>query len=108
MFTGYPNVNVPIKRSGLRVFVHNRTVNPVFNSEGFLVKPNTESDVIVKQTNLNRLPEPYSKCIADSYSYAGLKTAVAKKALASESVYTQKYCLLHCYNNFIIENCGLY
>ena len=96
----------PKKQSGIRLYVHNSSINPVVSKEGILVSPSTETNVLIHQTNLNRLPAPYSNCIEDTTSPDELKTDIALRTLAIEKIYSHKYCTLLCFNDYIILKCG--
>lgn len=96
----------PRKQSCIRLYVHHPSINPVLFKEGIHVSSSTETNVLIHQTNLNRLPAPYSNCIEDITLPDELKTDIALRTLVIDKIYTHKYCTLLCFNDYIIRKCG--
>ena len=88
----------------MRVFIHNRTIQPRWESEGVNIKPGESSMIEVKRTFVSNYPSPYSGC-TDSKSYSSLLYGYIIK---SNRTYRQKDCLDLCKQQETINKCGCF
>jgi len=89
---------------GMRVFIHNRTIQPRWSSEGVAVKPGESSMIEVKRTFVSNYPSPYSEC-TDLKSYSSL---LYEFIIKSNRIYRQKDCLDLCIQQETINKCGCF
>lgn len=90
---------------GMKVFVHNNSLQPRFFGEGVYVSAGQVSYIGVRRTFVQNEPEPYSQCI-DLTSYSSELFDFITKT--SNRVYRQKDCIDLCIQKYIIENCFCY
>ena len=87
---------------GMKVFVHNNSLQPRFFEEGVYVSAGQVSYICVRRTFVQNEPAPYTECI-DLTSYSSeLYDFITK---TSNRVYRQKYCIDLCIQKYIIDNC---
>ena len=90
--------------SGMKVFVHNGSVNPRWYAEGVFVRPGQITMIGVKRTFMKNEPLPYTQC-TDLASYSSLlyDFIIAKKS--NRSTYRQKDCFDLCIQLETIKAC---
>jgi hypothetical protein len=76
--------------------VHNRTASPLFVEESIKAPVGMETNVVVKNLKINKLPSPYSGCIEDLYSEGSFSSDSYKNTVKAYGLYTQKWCILDC------------
>lgn len=109
LFTGVPSDDFDFMISnGFVVFVHNSTTLPFIDSENALLSPGYETNLILKQTDVIRLGTPFSSCIEDTYSLDSYNSDYYRKTIMINGKYNQKYCLLVCYQYYLLNKCGCY
>ena len=85
---------------GLRVFIHNNSVNPS-TLTGINVEPSKRTDIAIQRTFIQKEPDPYSDCISlenfDSYYY--------KFLIGLNRTYRQQDCFDLCLQKKVIEEC---
>ena len=76
--------------------IHNRTTNPLFIEESIKAPVGMETNIVVKNLKINKLPFPYSGCIKDLYSESSFSSNSYKNTVKTYGLYTQKWCILNC------------
>ena len=89
---------------GMKVFVHNRTTQPRWSSEGVNVKPGEISMIGVKRTFVYNEPTPYTEC-TDLALYSSI---LYDFILKSNRTYRQKDCFDLCIQRDTINECGCF
>jgi hypothetical protein len=89
---------------GMRVFIHNRKIQPRWSADGVAVKPGELSMIEVKRTFVSNYPSPYSEC-TDLKSYSSLLYDFIKR---SNRTYRQKDCFDLCIQLETINKCGCF
>jgi hypothetical protein len=89
---------------GMKVFVHNSSVEPRWYSEGVYVKPGEISMIGVKRTFINNYPSPYTEC-TDLTTYSSV---LYDFIIKSNRTYRQKDCFDLCIQQLTISTCGCY
>jgi hypothetical protein len=105
LFVGYPTRLDLVKATGIQLFVHNSSSQPLIDTQGVSLSAGHHTDIVLAKTVYNKQPTPYSNCLEaqdtfDSNSYR-LTVELAGK-------YEQKYCLQLCFQTFFIDMCGCY
>ena len=95
-----------VKSSGIRVYVHNVSMEPVIANEGIYVSTGTETDIVISQTSYNRLDTHTHNCIQTTTSLTEFDSDYYRRTIRTYGVYSQKYCFLICYNDYIVLNCN--
>ena len=107
LFVGYSADPMDFTKSkGARVYVHNPSYVPNYDKEGISVSTGTETNAIIVQKNYNRLSFPYSNCIVNVTSSEEYASDLYRETVLYFGMYSQKYCIIKCYNNYIFEKCG--
>ncbi|KAJ6658759.1 hypothetical protein lerEdw1_019680 [Lerista edwardsae] len=83
--------------AGVRVMIHSHNQTPVFEHEGFDVRPGIESSIGITQDEVNRLGGTYGECTNNG---EGVKVKLLYK-----SHYTLQGCLHSCFQNLMIQKC---
>jgi hypothetical protein len=89
---------------GMKVFVHNSSVQPRWYSEGVYVKPGEISMIGIKRTFINNYPSPYTEC-TDTSSFSSV---LYDFIINSNRTYRQKDCFDLCIQQSTISTCGCY
>lgn len=92
-----------IKSNGIIIFIHNSSTLPIMTIEGLSLPTGFETDVKIKKVSIKRLPSPHNNCVDDFDSFE-----LYKKTKEINTVYTQKFCIQLCYQEYLIENCKCY
>ena len=95
-----------LKSNGVRVYVHDSKINPIILKEGFYVSPGTETNMVISQTNFNRIKTSVKNCIENVTSTTEFDSDFYRETIRKFKIYSQKYCVLVCYNQFIFEKCN--
>ena len=86
-----------IYKAGMRIIIHNQTVIPFSDDDGFDVSVGEQSNIAMLRTFIKRQPYPYSECIDNFTSTENLKSnpffEILSKSYTKMSIYNQKYCL---------------
>ena len=90
---------------GIVFFVHEPGIIPDF-SDGVLVAPGTEANLVISQINYNRLSHPYSNCTYTITKENELKSILAKWTFRHFKRYTQTDCILTCLNDNVVNSCN--
>jgi hypothetical protein len=90
------------KNIGLHVFVHNKTHRPSY-FEGFDVSVDTQTDLTIERTFIERQPAPYSNCVEDPASYGSIFTNMFSR---NNLTYKQTQCYEYCYQRKLVDTCG--
>jgi hypothetical protein len=91
-----------MKIKGLHVFIHNKSETPTY-FEGFEVSVDTWTDVQVRRTFTEQLPQPFSACEDDFANYGSIFTDMfTEKGLT----YSQTHCFEYCYQRKVVDTCG--
>ena len=85
-----------INENAAIVVVHNRTIKPLFVEESIKAPIGMETNFVVKNLKVKKLPYPHSGCILDLYSENSFTSSSFKKTVKTYGVYVQKWCLLDC------------
>lgn len=98
-------------KAGIRVIVHNISVEPFADEDGIDVSTGQQTNIAISRYFINRLSSPYSDCIDNLKSpkvYG--KNEILRKMYEyfNISEYNQKYCLKLCYQNYLIQKCKCY
>ncbi|RNA31924.1 amiloride-sensitive sodium channel subunit gamma-like [Brachionus plicatilis] len=107
LFTGNSSEYSFRRSNGIRLFVHNNSVPTIPLNDGIYLSPGFETNVIVDQINSNRLPQPFSNCIKEE-SPSVKNVYFYKNTISLNGKYEQKYCLVLCYQKFLIDQCGCF
>jgi hypothetical protein len=106
LFLGHPDDSFGFEKSrGLFLFVHNSTIDPAIGAEGISLEIGEETNVIIDQINYKKLPSPYSSCIMDVRSMSSFNSDMYRQTIRSMRIYSQKSCLLICFNNYLYSRC---
>ena len=104
----FTNVNISkvgvYRGSGIRVFIHNKTLKPRWYEEGVYVRPGEYTLISVKRTSISNAPSPYTDCI-DLTSYSSV---LYDFIINSNRTYRQKDCFDLCVQLETISQCGCY
>ena len=100
-----PSVNYlsNVYNSGLRIYIHNKSIIPSLN-EGVDIKKSEKTNIAISRTFISKYPSPFSECTdlsqINSYFY--------KLIVSANRSYTQQECFYLCYQKEVIRNCGCY
>jgi hypothetical protein len=115
-----------IANRGFRIIVFNRTnlVNMV-EDYGINIATGQETNIAIKRTFINRLPHPYTHCLASDVTLVDWKKNEVLQFMYTNFVqnnmydngawqwnftvtYTQYICLKMCYQKYLFETCNCY
>jgi hypothetical protein len=118
VFVGDPTKVIYSNRNGIKLIVHNASIDTFPGDQGIEVSTGCQTNVAVSRTYTNKLGSPYSNCIRDLKEsidhYSNLDdtelTEILKKMqnVYKMKIYCQKTCLNMCKQNFIVKSCGCY
>ncbi len=93
--------------NGVRVIVHNQSVQPFPSLDGIDVAPGLLTNIAISRTFTNRLQAPYTSQCLDSSNVDWNQNDVLKFLKASFVIldYNQKQCMIACLQMFIIKSC---
>jgi hypothetical protein len=97
-------------KTGIRVIVHNQSVQPFPLEDGIDVSTGEQTNIAVSRTFIEHLGEPYNDCI-DKLDQSAQQRNSLVESLQSDfnlTYYDQKYCLKVCLQQFIIEKCACF
>lgn len=81
---------------GVVLFVHNRSSNPLLYIQGARVEAGKESSFAVQRLFVNKLPAPYSNCVADVTSETAYDSEFYRSTFAYMDAYEHIYCMFDC------------
>lgn len=109
LFLGYPSEDLDvISSTGAYIFVHDHSSNPLLDSEGLSVSTGEETDIVIRKFVINRQSKPYSDCIVDIESKDSFNSGIYQTTVLMNQKYSQKVCLMLCYQRYLIQKCGCY
>ncbi|CAF0914684.1 unnamed protein product [Brachionus calyciflorus] len=83
-------------RYGALIVVHNRTVPPLYVEEGLFIQAGSETNFILNKVTINKLPSPYSNCVANVSYRNEFDSESYRSAFDLSGSYRQKWCILNC------------
>lgn len=92
--------------SGVEVYIHEPGYNLDDEDDAILVKPNTEVDIALELTSVNKLSKPYSDCYKNLESVNTENSSIILETNQFAGKYTQQNCLQLCYQKFLVKNCN--
>ena len=90
--------------TGMKVFIHNRTMEPRWSEDGVYAKPGENTMIGVKRIFVSNFPSPYTQC-TDLTSYSSV---IYDYFVKSNITYSQKDCFDICFELQTIRKCGCY
>ena len=89
--------------TGLKVFVHNKSFNPLsFEDNSWSMQPGEETRIAIRRTFSSSVPFPYSQCVDLSHGHS---SDLYSYIINSNRTYRQKDCLQLCYQQAINQLC---
>jgi Amiloride-sensitive sodium channel len=85
-----------VNENAALVVIHNKTTNPLFVEEGIKAPVGMETNFVIKNLKISKLPYPFSGCIMDLYSENSFTSSSFKNTVRSNGIYSQKWCILNC------------
>ena len=97
MFIG-PSDGLPcfINSFGASITINNRTYRPLISEEGQVVESNKQTNIVVNRLFINKLPSPYSNCIAYTTNPKAFDSYFYNFTFHFYGKYIQKYCIFNC------------
>jgi hypothetical protein len=89
------------KNKGVHVFIHNKTDRPSY-FEGFDVSVDTMTDITVRRTFTERLPEPYSGCVKNIANHGSVFTSMFTEIGLT---YKRSKCFEFCFQRMVVDSC---
>ena len=97
LFVGSPDYSPCwISTHGVVLFVHNRTNDPLLYIQGVRVAAGKESNFAVQRMFVNKLPAPYSNCVAEVTSPTAYDSEFYRSTLSFMDSYEHIYCMFDC------------
>ncbi|RNA05708.1 acid-sensing ion channel 4 [Brachionus plicatilis] len=105
------NVSVPKElthlhfKTGAVIFIHNHTQIP--DTGNFLMAPvGYETSISVSRVFTRKIKKPYSDCDGDTDNPDAYDSKIFKSIHSKGLKYTQKFCMIVCLQEFILEKCS--
>lgn len=96
------------KHKGIQLFVHNSTTIPFGEFDYLNLAMGFETDIVVSQKLTKKLPNPYSRCIADTNLIDSFNSRIYRQTVTLLGKYNQKTCLNICWYEYIFDKCKCY
>lgn len=94
--------------SGLAIYIHEPSYSLNEDDDAILARPNTQTEIVLELTNVEKLPHPYSDCFKDLKSVRVEDSSLISETIQLIKSYTQQYCLQLCFQKFLIQNCNCF
>jgi hypothetical protein len=105
LFTGYMSSLDLIKTSGIQMFVHNSSSQPIIDAQGIGLSVGYHTDIVLTKTVYNKQPAPYSDCLDTQDTF---DSDLFRSTVSITGTYEQKFCLQLCFQRYLINSCGCY
>ncbi len=113
LFAGYEG-RIPsmMPSYGFEIFLYNQSEDHNFSVsfESQQVSTNTQLNIGIDRSFINKLPKPYSECDIETTKNLGSEWLENSEFLAysiqSKTIYKQKNCFEFCFKKILLETCG--
>lgn len=103
IYAGSREAQYSVEQYGAIVFIHNQSSLPE-SSSGILLKPGTQTHVVIEKSFNSYTPSPYSEC--QDFSTLKFDRTYYDTILQASLTYTQSLCLDLCLRKQIITKCN--
>lgn len=96
-----------ILNSGIRLIIHNQSINPIPLSDGFDIATGFQTNIGITRSFLVKLDAPYSKCIKNSRSKFSFNSKYYRAIFEDlkQKEYRKKFCSRLCLQDFVFKKC---
>ena len=103
LYVGSRDARYSLEQYGAIVFIHNQSSLPE-SSSGIILKPGTQTNVVIEKNFNSYTPSPYSEC--QDLSTLEFDRTYYETILQASLTYTQSICLDLCLRQQIIKKCN--